>query len=72
MRVALGSVAERAIRARRTEALLEGREPDDGLANEAARLVQEEIRPIDDIRSTAEYRRAVTGRVLRRIVLEGR
>ena len=29
-----------------------------------------EITPIDDVRSTADYRRAVTGRVLRRIVLD--
>ena len=34
----------------------------------AAATLAAEITPIDDIRSTAEYRRAVAGRVLRRII----
>jgi xanthine dehydrogenase small subunit len=70
VRVALGAVADRAIRAPRTEASLEGRRPSVEAADEAARVVAREIAPIDDIRSTAEYRRAVIARVLRRIVLE--
>jgi carbon-monoxide dehydrogenase small subunit/xanthine dehydrogenase small subunit len=71
VRVALGSVAERPVRARRTEALLEGRVPSPALAAEAAATVAAEVTPIDDIRSTAAYRRTVTGRVLRRILLDG-
>jgi CO/xanthine dehydrogenase FAD-binding subunit len=71
VRVALGSVAARPIRAPRTEALLEGRAPSAALADEAAAAVEAEITPIDDIRSTADYRRTVTGRVLRRILLDG-
>ena len=70
VRVALGSVAERPIRAPRTEAVLEGRAPTPGLAAQAAAAVEAEISPIDDIRSTAAYRRAVTGRVLRRMILD--
>jgi CO/xanthine dehydrogenase FAD-binding subunit len=70
VRVALGSVAERPVRAPRTEAVLEGRVPDAALAAAAAAVVRGEITPIDDIRSTAAYRRAVTGRVLRRLVLD--
>lgn len=70
VRVALGSVAERPVRAPRTEAVLEGRAPSPELAAAAAAAVQAEITPIDDIRSTAAYRRAVTGRVLRRILLD--
>jgi CO/xanthine dehydrogenase FAD-binding subunit len=70
VRVALGSVAERPVRAPGTEAVLEGRVPSPTLAAEAARSVEAEITPIDDVRSTAAYRRAVTGRVLRRIVLD--
>ncbi len=70
VRVALGSVADRAIRVPRTEAVLEGRRPSVAAADEAARVVAGEIAPIDDVRSTAEYRRAVVARVLRRIVLE--
>jgi xanthine dehydrogenase small subunit len=70
VRVALGSVAARPIRVPRTETVLEGRIPDAATAEDAARTVMDEISPIDDVRSTAEYRRAVTGRVLRRIVLD--
>jgi xanthine dehydrogenase small subunit len=70
VRVALGSVAARPIRAPRTEAVLEGRVPDAAAAEDAARTVMGEIVPIDDVRSTAAYRRTVTGRVLRRIILD--
>ena len=70
VRVALGAVAERVIRAPRTEGLLEGARPSATLAGEAARLVVTEITPIDDVRSTAEYRRHVVGRVLRRMILD--
>jgi len=70
VRVALGSVAERPIRAPRTEAILEGSTPGAVVATEAARTIESEIIPIDDVRSTAAYRRSVTGRVLRRIILD--
>ncbi len=70
VRVALGSVAERPVRAPGAEAVLEGRAPSAAVAAEAAAAVGAEITPIDDLRSTAAYRRAVTGRVLRRIVLD--
>ena len=70
VRVALGSVAPRPIRVPRTEAVLEGRTPDTIAADLAALTVMDEISPIDDIRSTAEYRRAVTSRILRRIILD--
>ena len=70
VRVALGSVAERPVRARATEAILEGATPSLALAARAAAAVEAEITPIDDVRSTAAYRRAVTGRVLRRIIAD--
>ena len=70
VRVALGSVAPTPIRARATEELLEDRTPDAGLAEEAAQTLAAEISPIDDIRSTAAYRRAVAGAVLRRFLLD--
>jgi CO/xanthine dehydrogenase FAD-binding subunit len=70
VRIGLGSVAERPIRARATEAVLEGGRPIPGTAERAAATIEAEIHPIDDVRSTAAYRRAVTGRVLRRIILD--
>jgi carbon-monoxide dehydrogenase medium subunit len=68
VRVALGSVAERPVRASRAEAVLEGRRPTPETAAAAAAAVSAEITPIDDVRSTADYRRAVTGRILHRLV----
>jgi xanthine dehydrogenase small subunit len=70
VRVALGSVAARPIRVPRTEAVLEGRVPTSATAEQAAQTVMDEISPIDDVRSTAVYRRTVTGRVLRRMILD--
>jgi len=70
VRIGLGSVADRPIRARATEAVLEGSRPRPEAAERAATTIQAEISPIDDVRSTAEYRRAVTGRILRRIILD--
>ncbi len=70
VRIGLGSVAERPVRAPAAEAILDGSRADPGTAERAARAVMSEITPIDDVRSTADYRRAVTGRILRRIVLE--
>ena len=66
VRVALGAVAPTVIRAPRTEAaLLEGGY--DAL-QKAIAAVQEEARPIDDLRSTREYRRVMTGVLLRRAI----
>jgi len=70
VRVALGSVADRPVRALRTEALLEATLPTAQIADRASAAIAAEIAPIDDVRSSASYRRAVTGRILRRIVLD--
>ena len=68
VRVALGSVADRPIRATATEAVLEGRSPTPQTADGAAEALAGEIAPIDDVRSTAVYRRAVAARALHRII----
>jgi CO/xanthine dehydrogenase FAD-binding subunit len=68
VRVALGSVAATPIRARATEAVLEGARPTPEVADLAAETLAGELRPIDDVRSTADYRRAVSARVLHRLV----
>jgi CO/xanthine dehydrogenase FAD-binding subunit len=68
VRVALGSVADRPIRAQAAEAGLEGREPTPESADAAAEALAAEIHPIDDVRSSAEYRRVVAARALHRIV----
>lgn len=68
VRLALGSVAATTVRAPAAEAAMEGRRPDRDMAEAAAAALSDEIVPIDDVRSTADYRRAVAGRVLRRLI----
>ncbi|MBI3402394.1 MAG: xanthine dehydrogenase family protein subunit M [Acidobacteria bacterium] len=63
-RIAVGSVAPTVVRARRTEAALAA----GASVAEAQRLLLDEIAPIDDIRSTAEYRRRVTANLLARLL----
>jgi CO/xanthine dehydrogenase FAD-binding subunit len=50
--------------------VLEGSRPSQALAEEAARVLAEEIAPIDDVRSSADYRRSVSGRILHRLLRE--
>jgi carbon-monoxide dehydrogenase medium subunit len=68
VRVALGSVAATPIRAAGTEAVLEGARPTPEVADRAAETLAGELQPIDDVRSTADYRRAVSARVLHRLL----
>ena len=68
VRLALGSVAPTTIRARATEAVLEGAPATRETADKAAAALVAELHPIDDVRSTADYRRAVAGRVLHRLL----
>ena len=70
VRVALGSVAPTTIRARMTEAVLEGGRPTEDIAAAAAAALAAEVSPIDDVRSTADYRRSVGARVLHRLLRE--
>ena len=68
VRVALGSVAATTVRAPVAEAAIEGEPPTREVADAAAAALASEISPIDDVRSTADYRRAVAGRVLHRLI----
>ena len=68
VRLALGSVADRPIRAHATEAVLNSAAPTPETADAAAEALAAEIVPIDDVRSTADYRRAVAARVLHRMI----
>jgi xanthine dehydrogenase small subunit len=70
VRLGLGSVAPTPIRAPKTERLLEGARPTPEAADRAAEMLAREIEPIDDVRSTADYRRAVAARVLHRLIRE--
>jgi CO/xanthine dehydrogenase FAD-binding subunit len=68
VRLALGSMAATTVRARTAESALEGAAPTKEVADAAAAALVSELEPIDDVRSTADYRRLVSGRVLHRMI----
>lgn len=73
IRICLGSVAPTPLRASKTEALLRGQSLNSLALDRAQAQIREEISPIDDIRSSAEYRRHTAGviflRALRQAIL---
>lgn len=64
-RLALGAVAPTPMRARNAEEVLKGKRLNEELIKEAAQMASDESSPIDDIRSSAEYRKEMV-RVLTR------
>jgi CO/xanthine dehydrogenase FAD-binding subunit len=64
VRIVLGSVAPTALRAVRTEEVLRGQRPEPAILKVAQDALAREIAPIDDIRSTLRYRRAVARNLL--------
>jgi len=68
--IGLTNVGATPIKARRAEARLQGRHPDDAAVREAARLAAEESDPSEDLRGSVEYKkdlvRVLTDRALRR------
>ena len=69
-RIALGAVAPTPLRARRAEALLEGRGLDRAAVNAAAEQAAAEAKPVTDLRGTAEYRRAMCRVLVARALAE--
>ena len=65
IRMVFASVAPCTLRAVQTEDLIRGRQLTPELIEEAAKAIQDEIHPIDDIRSTEAYRRRVTSNLVR-------
>lgn len=63
--IALGSVAPTPVRLAQVETFLAGQKLTPRLIDEAETLAQATVKPIADIRSTAEYRRWVSGRLVR-------
>ena len=64
VRLALGSVAPTVVRCARTEAALRDQTPDEATVKAARAMLVEEIAPIDDMRSTAQYRARVAANLL--------
>jgi CO/xanthine dehydrogenase FAD-binding subunit len=71
IRMVFASVAPFTLRAVQTENLIRGRHVTPELIDEAALTIQDEIHPIDDIRSTEAYRRRVTSNLVREFLASG-
>ena len=66
VRIVLGAVAPTPIRAKNSEALLEGKVLTEDLAAKVGDEAAKESKPISDVRSSADYRRAMVGVYARR------
>jgi carbon-monoxide dehydrogenase medium subunit len=69
VRIVLGAVAPTPIRAKRAETALEGQALSEALAEKAGQIAAEEAKPISDVRSSADYRRAMVGTMTKRALL---
>ena len=70
LRFALGSMAPTVKRLRTVEAFIAGKKTTKQVVDEAVTLLEEDVSPIDDLRSTRFYRLEVSKNVLRRFLLE--
>jgi CO/xanthine dehydrogenase FAD-binding subunit len=68
VRIVVGSVAPTVLRAVRAEEALRGQRPEPAILQAAQEALANEIAPIDDIRSTLRYRRAVARNLLAEFV----
>jgi carbon-monoxide dehydrogenase medium subunit len=68
VKIALGAVAPTPIRAKKAEALLIGKRPDDKLIEACGEAAVLESSPIDDVRSSAEYRRKLINVLVKRAI----
>jgi carbon-monoxide dehydrogenase medium subunit len=69
VRIVLGAVAPTPLRARNAETLLEGQILTEELAAKIGAAAAQESKPISDVRSSAEYRRAMVGAMTKRAIL---
>ncbi len=69
VRIVLGAVAPTPIRARKAEAAIEGQNLTEALADKAGQIAADESKPISDVRSSADYRRAMVATMTKRALL---
>jgi len=69
VRIVLGAVAPTPIRAKNSEALLEGKVLTEELATQVGDEAARESKPISDVRSSADYRRAMVAIMTKRAIL---
>ncbi|MBW1801527.1 MAG: xanthine dehydrogenase family protein subunit M [Deltaproteobacteria bacterium] len=67
-RLSVGAVAPTPLRLEKAEKLVEGEQIDPDLLDRVEDLVRETVKPITDVRSTADYRRALSGVLVKRAI----
>jgi len=68
--LAVGAVAPVPLRLKNIEKIIEGEEIGRELLDKVREMVQEEVSPITDVRSTEEYRRIVSGVLVKRAIMQ--
>lgn len=68
VKLVMGSVSPRPLLSEKVPALLVGQKFNDELVEKAAEATQSEVKPISDVRASAEYRREVVGVLTRRVL----
>ena len=69
-RLAVGAVAPVPLRLKKVEKLITGEEIGPELLDRISELVEQEVTPINDVRSTEEYRRIMSGVLIKRAILQ--
>jgi len=67
-RLAVGAVAPVPLRLKKVEKLIEGEEIGPELLDRVVQMVEQEVSPITDVRSTQEYRRIMSGVLIKRAI----
>jgi carbon-monoxide dehydrogenase medium subunit len=70
VRIALGAVAPIPLRTKKAEAMLQGKKPNEDLLRKVADCAASEIKPISDVRGSAEYRRALSRVLVERMLMD--
>jgi xanthine dehydrogenase iron-sulfur cluster and FAD-binding subunit A len=69
-RLAVGAVAPTPLRLRNVEKVVEGEEVGSELLDRISKMVEQEVSPITDVRSTEEYRRIMSGVLIKRAIVQ--
>ena len=67
-RLAIGCVAPTTVRMKKAEEILKGKEISDSVLSDVVAAVKADVTPIDDVRSTAWYRKEVSGVLIKRTI----
>ncbi len=70
--ITMGAVGPKCLRAKKAESILKGQALTTENMGKASDVIRHESSPIDDFRSTKEYRKKMTGVLLRKIIAGGR